>query len=426
LSDSVIIETELDFSQLGVEKVLGVQQDGGAASKSVRRLRTFVASAEVPPGSVPLLGYSRAQPDPSLRALLTGNTQHRSSRVEWLDCPIALKLHSIEAPVIALNIHFQSGPTSNSSEMTSVLIVTRACLDHLIRLLETIDRRDSLPKLHMHRGRSRKIAACSWDDLVLDPAIMSLLKNDFEQFWNREPWFRERHLPFRRGYLLHGPPGNGKSTAIRAMMCSRSLGAFTIRLFDHETGDANLDQLFDDALRERPAMILFEDLDRAFPREGEPGSRVSLQHLLNCLDGVSSGDGIVVVATANDPATLDPAILRRPGRFDRVVHFPNPNSELRCRYLQSMSPELTLDTFQEAAEESKGFSFAQLREAVVLAAQYAFESEAELTEQYLLGGIRTLRHTMVQSSMYSNAAGFGYETNPACDRNAIDPMAAKR
>src|SRR5580658_1206678 len=99
LSDSVIIETELDFSQLGVEKVLGVQQDGGAASKSVRRLRTFVASAEVPPGSVPLLGYSRAQPDPSLRALLTGNTQHRSSRVEWLDCPIALKLHSIEAPV---------------------------------------------------------------------------------------------------------------------------------------------------------------------------------------------------------------------------------------------------------------------------------------------------------------------------------------
>ena len=406
LCDSVLIETQLNVSQLGVEKILGIEHDGGAARKAVRRLRTFVARAEIPDGMVPLVEYSKRNPDLSLRATLSGDSEPQTSRIDWQDCPIALTLHSIAIPVIAINVSYQSGPSSGMNDVTSVLIVARTCLDHMMRLLAVVDSRDALPKVYTHRGRSRRIAACSWDDLVLDPTIMSLLKNDFEQFWNREKWFQERHLPFRRGYLLHGPPGNGKSTAVRAMMCSRGLGTYTMRLFDREAGDAELDELFDNALRERPAMILFEDLDRAFSREGEPGSRVSLQHLLNCLDGVSSGEEIVVVATANDPAALDPAILRSPGRFDRVVHFPNPNSVLRGRYFQSMSPELSLNSFHLAAKESKGFSFAQLREAVVLSAQYAFESEAAPTEQHLLSGIKMLRETMVQSFSHSNAAGF--------------------
>jgi chaperone BCS1 len=52
-----------------------------------------------------------------------------------------------------------------------------------------------------------------------------MLKDDFESFFKREAWFRSNKLPFRRGYLLHGPPGNGKSTAVRAMMTSRGLTA---------------------------------------------------------------------------------------------------------------------------------------------------------------------------------------------------------
>jgi SpoVK/Ycf46/Vps4 family AAA+-type ATPase len=59
-------------------------------------------------------------------------------------------------------------------------------------------------------------------------------------------------------------------------------------------------------------MVLLEDLDRAFPKTGETKSRISLQALLNCLDGVGTGEGIVVVATANEPTILDPAILRGP------------------------------------------------------------------------------------------------------------------
>ena len=72
---------------------------------------------------------------------------------------------------------------------------------------------------------------------MLDQSALSLLKNDFESFFERESWFREKQLPFRRGYLLHGPPGNGKTTAVRAMMSSRGLSVYTIRLFDRRRDD---------------------------------------------------------------------------------------------------------------------------------------------------------------------------------------------
>src|SRR5439155_24452893 len=75
---------------------------------------------------------------------------------------------------------------------------------------------------------------------------------------------------------------------------------------------------------------------RAFPTERKRTRErtVSFQSLLNCLDGVGTQDGVIVVATANDPNCLDPAILKRPGRFDRVVHFRNPDAELRRQYFR--------------------------------------------------------------------------------------------
>jgi hypothetical protein len=84
-------------------------------------------------------------------------------------------------------------------------------------------------------------------------------------------------------------------------------------------------------------MIVLEDLDRAFPKTGETKSRVSLQQFLNCLDGVGTGEGIIVVATANESSILD-AILRRPGRFDRVIHFADPDFESRQSYFRRMHP----------------------------------------------------------------------------------------
>jgi cell division protease FtsH len=91
--------------------------------------------------------------------------------------------------------------------------------------------------------------------------------------------------------------------------------------------------------------VILEDLDRAFPTEGKRTQErtVSFQTLLNCLDGVGTQDGVIVVATANDPTCLDAAILKRPGRFDRVVQFRNPDTDLRREYYRRLNATLAGD-----------------------------------------------------------------------------------
>ena len=145
-------------------------------------------------------------------------------------------------------------------------------------------------------------------------------------------------------------------------------------------------------------MIILEDLDRAFPKTGETKSRVSLQQLLNCLDGVGTGEGLIVVATANEPTILDAAILRRPGRFDRVIHFGDPDFGLRQAYFRRMHTAFETMSLEEVAGESEMFSFAQLREAYISAGQRAFERKDEVREEDLLWGIRSLRQSMVADS----------------------------
>jgi transitional endoplasmic reticulum ATPase len=102
------------------------------------------------------------------------------------------------------------------------------------------------------------------------------------------------------------------------------------------------------------------------------------------LDGIATGEGIIVVATANEPVLLDPAILKRPGRFDRTVFFGAPNPVMRASYFNERvpgMPEASLETLAEAAD---GFSYAQLREAYIIAGQRAFIAKRDISLDDLL------------------------------------------
>jgi hypothetical protein len=409
LPEIVMLESDLDIAQIGVELLLAIPRPQTLASQLTRRLRPFVLSANMPLEFPPLCEISKASRMGDPYALLTTQSMIQHSTLAWRDCPIALRIRRGESEfaVIAMNVAYHSSPGSDCESIARLVIARRENVSELVRILEELDQRDNEPRLHVVGGANRRVMRCDWDDLVLDHRVRSLLKDDFESFLERETWFRENKLPFRRGYLLHGPPGNGKSTAIRAMLTSRGLTGYTMRLFDSQQSDGDLDRLFELATKNRPSMVLLEDLDRAFPKTGETKSRISLQQLLNCLDGVGSGEGIIVVATANEPTILDPAILRRPGRFDRVVNFPNPNGELRYQYLQRLNPRLIPLHLKKSVEDSDGLSFAQLREVHVIAGQRAFGRKCEIGEGDLLLGIHALRQSVATASRNVSAVGFG-------------------
>jgi SpoVK/Ycf46/Vps4 family AAA+-type ATPase len=259
-------------------------------------------------------------------------------------------------------------------------IVHREDAAQVLRLKQQVQDRTER-YLETAYGPTRLQARYDWETVVLDSTVRRMVRSDFELFFVREDWFRQHNLPYRRGYLLWGPPGNGKSATIRVMAAHPHIKPYALDLSDMEEKSGDVHRLFEQAPAHTPALVILEDLDRAFPNEGKRTRErtVSFQTLLNCLDGVGTQDGIIVVATANDPTCLDPAILKRPGRFDRVVQFRNPDATLRRQYYGRLNPILAGEQLEAAIDKTEGFSFAQLRETYILGAQSAFEHGREIS-----------------------------------------------
>jgi SpoVK/Ycf46/Vps4 family AAA+-type ATPase len=285
---------------------------------------------------------------------------------------------------------------AHREDAAKLLLLVQQVQEKVERHLETAD------------GQTRFVAKYDWDTVVLDAAVSRMVRSDFELFFEREDWFRAHSLPYRRGYLLWGPPGNGKTQTIRVMASHPYIKPYTIDLSDLENKSSELLRLFGKASENTPSLIILEDLDRAFPTEGKRTQErsISFQTLLNCLDGVGTQDGVIVVATANNPTCLDPAILKRPGRFDRVVQFRNPDASLRRQYYQRLNPILSGERFETAIQKTKGFSFAQLRETYILGAQSAFEHGREVTVVDVLEAIELQTAGAQEVTASTGSSGF--------------------
>lgn len=139
---------------------------------------------------------------------------------------------------------------------------------------------------------------------------------DARSFLNAQEKYMKFGVPFRRGYLFQGPPGTGKSSS--AVALASELGA--ILCYINAASSSCTDSWLTRSMADFPqkAVILFEDVDRL----NLESSGVTLGGLLNALDGPVAQTGRILVMTANDPAKI-PAVLRRPGRVDRVFDFVN-------------------------------------------------------------------------------------------------------
>jgi AAA+ superfamily predicted ATPase len=216
-------------------------------------------------------------------------------------------------------------------------------------------------------GPDIKVKRSKWEDLVLSSEVELRVRKDIEKWIANEDWYRKTNVPYRRGYLFEGPPGNGKTAVARVVISCYGFNSYSISLSQPDVFDHQLTRMFSQAADNAPALVLLEDLDRFFPTGQPPQTGVSLSGLLNCLDGIAQADGVVVIATANHPEHLDPAIRLRPGRFDVPVRFDNPDTEQRSNYLHKLlyksevPAQVSAEVFHTLVTRTEGFSMAFIR-----------------------------------------------------------------
>lgn len=249
----------------------------------------------------------------------------------------------------------------------------------------------------------------TWEDLILSDDIIHKTKLDIEGWIANENKYRKLHVPYRRGYLFEGPPGNGKTAVAKVIISTYDFSAYSIDLSNPRNTNGTLFEAFSNAAQNAPAIFLLEDIDRTFSKTGNGNCPITLDGLLNCLDGVANNDGVVVIATANHPEILDPAIRLRPGRFDVPVRFANPTLELRYKYIDFVLGRYEVANISQSCKDkivnsTEGMSMAFLKALFETA---VFSTQGEINNGALLDSLtRLIEYYTGMKTSSERPAGF--------------------
>jgi ATPase family associated with various cellular activities (AAA) len=236
--------------------------------------------------------------------------------------------------------------------------------------------------------------------------LPELLRQDIEQqvlsFFASAEQYRRMRLRHRRGFLFVGCPGTGKTMMVRRLirLCHQHpISVFMLNIAK-ATSDYDVAALFRSAQRSAPALIILEDLDSLTLE-----CHVTRAQLLAQLDALDAKQGLLVIATTNNPRHIDPALVHRPSRFDRVWEFPLPNCEMRRQYLDWAFRGLNDQALAAVAERTSDWSFAYLNELRTTAAILAIDHRRAAPSEEELSTALELLASQFQAGRNNHALG---------------------
>jgi len=200
------------------------------------------------------------------------------------------------------------------------------------------------------------------DELIVLPDSRSEhVLNSIQHFWTREKMFRKHGFLWKRGMLLWGPPGSGKTSTLQQL--SKLIvdnGGFSVYVNGDPEFVAHGLAIMRKIEPDRPIIVMIEDIDAIIERHGEAP-------LLALLDGELQIDNVVFIATTNYPEELDTRFVNRPSRFDEIIYIGMPNEKAREVYLLKKNPRLKSnpEELTKWVSSTNGWSIAHMRELIV-------------------------------------------------------------
>lgn len=224
---------------------------------------------------------------------------------------------------------------------------------------------------------------------------------EIEQFTHLRPAFQTRGLLFKRGVLLWGPPGSGKTSTLHLLMrmiVDRNKGV-ALLVQDPGVATAAL-ALIRKVEPLRQIIAIMEDVDGLIQHHG-------VEQYLSLLDGESQIDNVVFVATTNFPERLDKRLTDRPSRFDTIQFIGMPSPAARYAYLRYKEPDLPEVDICQMVDLTEGLSVAHLREMIVLTQCFGRSIAASATR------LHASRARPPRSDRAPDRGQVGFEATPA-------------
>jgi ATP-dependent 26S proteasome regulatory subunit len=232
----------------------------------------------------------------------------------------------------------------------------------------------------------KEIGKVTWDDIVLPPKVLNSLRLSIEGFFENREAVRDFGFAWKRGILLVGPPGTGKTMVCKAAAAALpELPFLYVRDLREDDQKESIQAIFERARKLAPCILAFEDIDGFITDSNRTV-------FLNEMDGFADNEGLLVIASSNHPGKIDEALLKRPSRFDRVFHLGLPAEAERRTFCErtlerstlasKLAPELDIvDLCTRVAAKSEGFTPAYLKEALISAALERAQAGATMLDE---------------------------------------------